>query len=396
MTKQIAAHVFSSTNTFIKVWPAFSFSGFVKEINGGLGECVIDLPKAFDYDGNDVTLGNHVELRVSDTDTASLPQGAKVVYRGYISLIEREFLGERSLLRVHLLGYYTRLALDVLKSGSNTTLFSATTGLSTSSGSLDDLDIGSLVRAVADRWIAESGDARMHYNTASVPSVGTNATYIFERMTYRDALEKLRAMAPAGTFYYVNADGLLSFGPKPTVPTHRFTFGRHFTSVRLQQSLEKVRNVYLSWNGKQSPGDVYKGYEDSPSIGSYGRRAAVQDNYGITDTATADLTGAQFLQNSRLPDVSVEVEIIDSNADARGYDIESIEPGHTCSLYGFSAGAGALFTDNMLISRVQYFPDRVVLTVEISKSGLVDIQERQGRKIDEVSSGGLQVPTSYT
>jgi hypothetical protein len=50
----------------------------------------------------------------------------------------------------------------------------------------------------------------------------------------------------------------------------------------------------------------------------------------------------------------------------------------------------------MLITRVQYSLDRVELDVELSPSGIVDVQRLQGQRINDIASGGLGVPESYS
>ena len=52
--------------------------------------------------------------------------------------------------------------------------------------------------------------------------------------------------------------------------------------------------------------------------------------------------------------------------------------------------------DNMLITRVRYALDSVEIEVELTKSGLVDVQARQSRDIADTGSGGLGVPATYS
>ena len=158
---------------------------------------------------------------------------ARIVYKGYISLIERAVSGTSESVTVHLLGYYTRLALDVLKNSAQTTLYSHnTTGLTTTSGSMAAADIGLMVRAVIDRYRAETTDPKIFYvGTTDIPNTGTTATYAFEQKTYREALDKLKDMAPADVYWYVNEAGRLTFKAIPSTPTHTFIFGKHFSAL---------------------------------------------------------------------------------------------------------------------------------------------------------------------
>ncbi len=81
---------------------------------------------------------------------------------------------------------------------------------------------------------------------------------------------------------------------------------------------------------------------------------------------------------------------------ATGTDIEDIHPGDTCRFLGFSSNLSDIFRDNMLITRVSYTLDSVEIEVELNKSGLLDVQARQGRAISDIGNGGLGIPESYT
>jgi hypothetical protein len=399
--KKIRARVCLPSGQYLATWTDFTFGGFTKELNAGPGECVLTLARPFDYDKNDVAEGNDVEIIVSDADTTdsfgdSDNFSARTVYRGYISLVERNLNGADESIKITLLGYYTRLALDILKSASQTTLYShATSGLTTTSASQGAADIGLMMRTVIDRYQAETGDLRIFYIKTDIPDTGTTATFSFEQKTYRNAIDDLKQLSPADVYWYVDETGRVSFKTKPAKPTHRFVFGKHFIDVDVTRSLETVRNVLLLWNGDTSS-PIYKHYEDAASIALYGRRTAAFNNYGVDDANAADLIGAKFLAENSVPETKVVCEIADNNGGEEGYDIETIQPGDTCSFVGFSSGLADIFRDNMLITKVTYALDKVQVEVEIVKSTLVDFQTRNSRQIADISNGGLGVPATYS
>ena len=399
MRERIQAIVSNPDGTYIDTWDPFRFDGFSAEINGGPGECVIRLSLPFDYAGKDVLEGNSIELRVSDADAASYPgiDATIVLYRGYISFVERDVQENAEGITVHLLGHYTRLGVDVLKSGSQTTLYSeSSAGLTTTSGSQTASDIGKMVRAVMDRYIAETTNPQLSYDASDIPDTGTTATFRFERTTYRQALDSLLLLAPYGTYYYVNELGKLKFGQKPSTPTHRFVFGKHFNRATITRSLETLRNFVLVWNGDNgSP--IYKHYQDDDSIALYGRRVATINAYGIDSSDAADLMGAQFIAANKTPEVRVRATIIDNNPDSDlGYDIETIRPGDTCSFHNFNTDLAPIFQENMLITKVDYTLDKAIIEVEVTRSGLLDFQARQSRDIGELTSGGLGILPTYS
>lgn len=402
MAKSVIIHVNNPvTGAYIGNWANFSFQGFTKEIDSGPSECIVVLDKTFGSIDTTVVEGNDVEIRIEDADTIAsgmngTDMSSRIIYNGYISLIERDASPQSEKVTVHMLGYYTRLGLDVLKNGSQTTLYSYASGLTVTAGSQAACDIGLMARAVIDRFRSENS-TKLWYDTDRIPLTSTTATYAFEQVTYRQALDTLRRMAPAGTFYYISETGEVVFKTKPTTPTHKFVYGRHFTDVHVERSLEKVRNALLVWNGETGGSKVYKHYEDADSITLYGRRAETYSDYGIDNVDGADLIGARFLAENKTPPVRVICTIADNNGPAGfGYDIESIQPGDTCSFYGFSQGFDFIFQDNMLIRRVNYRLDSAEIEVEVVKSGLQDFQDQQGTEIAKIQSGGLRVPESYT
>jgi hypothetical protein len=395
--KHVFARVSRSNGERITDWHNIRFDGFTKALNAGLGQCVFELGVAFDYDSHDLRVGNDVEIIVSDGDTTGPGHdggGTRIVYKGYISLIERVVDSSTEKAIVHLLGYYTLLALDVLKNSTQTTLYSAAAGLTTASGSQAAADVGLIMRAVIDRYRAENTDPKLFYNGENdIPDTGVTVTYTFQRKTYRNALDSLKAMAPEGVYWYVDETGRVTFKEKPAAATHTFVFGKHFTTVRVEESLEKVRNFALVWDGDT----LHNHYQDDASIATYGRRAELINDYGVANTNAADELGAKFLAEARNPSLRVICTIVDNAGGAHGYDIESIQPGDTCKFVNFSSsGLSDAFHDNMLITSVDYSLDRAIIEIEIIRSGLLDRQAKQTRDINDIASGGLGVPTTYS
>lgn len=407
--KQITAMVSDQSGTKIADWSGFGLHAISKELNAGPGECVITLPIAFDYDGLDLVIGNDVEVHVADVDTTGAGNfsgfGTKMIYKGYISLIERDIEGTKETVTVHMLGYYTLLGVDLLKNGTQTTLYSnSTSGLTTASASQNAADIGAMVRAVIDRYRSETTSPKIYYvgtsnSTDDIPNTGTTATYAFEQQTYRQALDQLKRMAPAGTYWYCDERGRFTFKATPSSAVHAFTFGVHFSKVHVEHNAESIRNFYLVWNGENGVSQVYKHYQDDASVAIYGRRIQTENDYGIDNENGADLKGAKFLAENKKPAVKVVCRIIDNNGGT-GYDIESISPGDTCVFRGFEKeqafGMSDIFGDNMLITKVTYTPEYVDIEVEVVKSGLQEFQDQQGQEIAQLQAGGLSVPTIYS
>lgn len=403
--KNFIALVSLANGTYLSTWSDFTFETFSLNINGGLGECVLKMARKFDASGNDMLLGNVVELRVTDKDTVTkLGAGASMtIYKGYISMIEREANGAQESISIHLLGFYSLLSMDILKSGANTNLYSDTTSglVTTSSGTPPTgtaADIALMARAVIDRYRAETTNPQINYDVADVPLTSTTGTYRMSQKTYSDALNLLRKLAPLKTYFFIGADGLLKFKTGNTTPDHRFVIGKHISRIHAQSNIETMRNALLVWNGLAiASGGFYKHYEDADSIATYGRRCATVYDTGIQSQAAEDLLGQKFIDENKAPEVKISATIIDNNGETNlGYDIESVLPGHTCSFSGFNVSLNEIFPYTMLITRVTYRLDSIDIEAEIVHSNLQDIQFKNTQDISEISTGGSGIPDNYS
>jgi hypothetical protein len=393
--KTVYARVSSPAGTWLKNWFDIDYRGYSATLNGGPGECIIRLAKAFDYDGSELREGNDVEIVLKDIDTVASddPASVRIIYKGYISMIERDLDATAETITVHLLGYYTLLSLDVLRSSATTTLYSnSTSGLVTSSGSQNAADIGHMVRSTIDAFNAVS-PGRIYYVASDVPDTGTTATYTFTQKTYREAIDILKDLAPANVYWRVDETGKLTFGTIPTTPSHTFIFGRNVSKVHVEKSLETTRNIALIDNG--SGGGLYYHYQDDPSITAYGHRVERIHDYSLAALGALNAAGAKFLAENKDASVKVVATIIDNNAgDYFGTDIEDIAPGDTCRFVGFSSSLSDIFRDNMLITAVHYSLDSVQIEVELVKSGLLEAQQRQGKQINNLNDSNT--PATYS
>jgi hypothetical protein len=395
MKKNISIKVYTPQNNFLKEWKNFSFQGFNKQINAGVGECIITLFEKFDYSGGELTEGNLVTITIADKDTLSANYGALIIYQGYISFYEPDADGKQESITVHLLGHYTKLAADILKNAANTTMYTdstGTNGLKITAGATA-ADVGNIVGAILDRYAAETVNPKV--GTFTIPIVGQNLNYIFTQKTYREALDIALSSCPSGYFYYIDAYGGFTLKTQNTVPTHTFVLEKNISNIHVGHSMENIRNVILFWDGAS----IYKKYEDAASIAQYGRRVQCITDTGIQDATSMDNIAAKYLLEHKDPDIKVVCIIPDNNLDftgglQKGYDIESIEPGDTCRFLGFNDAVAFIFRDNMLITEVQYSLGSVTITIENFKTDIVTQAKRLQDQIASIVTAG--VPNSYT
>jgi hypothetical protein len=394
--KNVAIKVYLPDGTFIKILENVKFEGFTKEINAGLGSCILEIGEAFDYTGREISLGNIVEVLISDKDTVSLDDGYVLVYTGYISKYSPYISGGKEGIRVELLGHYTKLSLDILKNGTQTSLYTKTTdGLTTTLADISSAEIVDVIKAIIARYIAETGGKMLYSGNTITANAGVSVEYTFESKTYRESLDKLLSMTPANWYWYFDENFNFYFREKATTPKHTFIVGKHFENLTVEQDMEKVRNLFLLWNGEDGTSKIYKLYTGTSSIGIYGRRLESFYDYSIGDETTADAIGNKFINEAGEQEIKVICDIIDNNeSDNRGYDIESIQPGDTCRFVGFNEAFADIFRDNMMISKVVYSLNKVELTIEISKGGLTEWQSQTSKKVDDLTF--VNMPETYT
>jgi hypothetical protein len=382
--KQLFVDVYDpATGLKITSWLTANLNQFTKNINSGLSECILELPYNFDYAGADIAEGNEVKISISDNDTGGGVQ--RLIYWGYISMIEGMISDRQETMKVHLLGFQTMLALDIVRNSLDTTItFTA-------------VDIGTIIRTIIDYFKIANPLSKLSYTALTIPTVGQVITYTLYRTFYQDALDRVRAVAPPNYYFYIDENNVVNFKAKPTTPTHTFVLGKHFTSVQAQRGVEKIRNSLLLWNGLIGGSQIYKRYEDAGSIALYGRRTKIVDDNGVGNIATANMLAANFLTENKDPEIVLTVEIIDNteNTDGKGYDIESIQPGDTCSFIGFSeAFASRYLSANMLITSVVYTLDKVTLTIDPRNLGIVDWQDQTAKNALQNKSD--DTPVTYT
>lgn len=383
LQKMVEMKSYSPSGSFIGIIQNSDIVSFTNSLNSGFGECVVTVSERFDSGRNDIQLGNRVDIFVSDRNTAGVDQTYVRIYSGYISSVEPEVGDSAEKITIRLLGFQTRLGLDVLKNGTRTFLGTKTTdGLQTDETSATPADIGAVVRAIVNRYVAETDSSFISpSDTDNIPDIGESMTYSFNEKTYAEAIEKCRSVSPSGTYWRVDADGVVHFGSSHV--EHKIFFGKHCSNLFIKKNIEQVRNVLLV--SAPSAGPLFKSYSDEGSIERYGRRIERMSDTGIVDSATADLVAQRFLEDNADPIVRIECDIIDDSF-ADGYDIESLSPGDSVTFFNLSSDISSALKENMIITNIVYSFSQARITVEPSRSGILDIQERLKRNVIESQS----------
>jgi hypothetical protein len=221
-----------------------------------------------------------------------------------------------------------------------------------------------LLQEISDFLLLETGDKVILEEYSTIDDTGTSKDYIFQAQFYNNVIDIIKSLAPANWWWYVGADNLIHFHAKPSTPTHKFVYGRHFKKIEVFKNMEQIKNSYLLKGGSDDL-FIHKHYKDQDSIDDYDRRTYKKVDSRITNIDTADSWADAFLEGRKDPIIKTVVEIADNNFDAiNGYDIDSIEPGDTCEFKNLNEATSRTFGSNMVITKVDYTPEAVRLEIE--------------------------------
>jgi len=371
--KSVTIKVYRNNGDFLKIWSNAKFVSFEKKINGGLGPCQIELGEEFNYDGDDLKLNNEIQIFITDEDTVGQDVEAKRIYSGYISSYIPWVDGAKEGIIVNLLGYYTKLSQDVYITGTTTTKsYTAAT------------DFGAMFRDFIDQYITNNSGTRLKYTANDIELTSDTGKAEFEMLTYREAINKIVSMSPSNWWWYVGALNVVEFHSKPSTVTHNFIMGKHFKSIRVERSMERMKNSMLIWEARN--GGNMNLREDTLSVATYGRRTSKRVVQAVGDESTQNKIADGYYAENKDPSLRVIIDIFDNNESTDfGYDIESIEPGHTCSLKGFDDRFSDIFEENMLITEVLYSLNKVTIVIEpFIKTGVATRQEEIMEFVDEL------------
>lgn len=336
---------------------------FSKTINGGVGAASFQLALPFDNIDGLVDIGNEIQVWVVDRDS---PAGVKV-YSGFINEFKPYATGSGEGVEVVAYGYVTRASYSLLRSTNDFSI------------SYSSQDPSAIFEDLIDKYRAGVLEERGNYSADSVEIVGTNVSTSFNAVRYSDALQVVQRLAGVTWYWYWDANNLIHFKQYPSTPTHLLTFGKEVVSLELNTSASQMVNNILFWNGLVSsdPNYIYELYRDSASETEYWHRmeVVVDERYTVQASAQRDMTAR--IDRFKEPVRTLQLRVTDNNF-GDGYDIESIEPGHTIRV--LNLGFDTPLAENMLVSKVVYnagYIDIIVDDIELLTARVLNSLQKQ-------------------
>lgn len=298
-------------------FPVYEFSEFSSTINSGLSDATLVLPRKFDNfgRGGEVDYNNKFEVICYDKEN----RDGQLIYTGYQLGDVAQASGNGQQVTVNLAGYITKLTRDYVQNNLGQFKFTYTSA-----------EIGVQIENILDDFKAQNPLINIDYTAESIQDSGVSRTFDVSTTQYLDAINAVAKLAGAGWYYYLDADNIFNFKQISTTAKHFFTFKKDIASLKIDRSIANTYNEILF-----AAGTTGYSASDTASQIEYGRLVqAKQDNRYSNPTSINDFN-SQFIEVNKDPFISLTLEIIDSNYNTRGYDIESIQVGDTFSLRNY-------------------------------------------------------------
>ena len=329
---------------------------FSSQINGGYGECILDLDVAFDSfsEGTNINFMNIVKIYAVDTTNVR----GRLIYTGFISKYT-PYIDSKSEegVRVTVLGMVSALALSYYKNGTN---FAVT------HSAQDPETIG---RAIVDHYNTIYSGSLLTYDGDSTDAVGATVSFVFTDQKWIDALKKTGELAGTDWWWKIDETGKYWLKAKPSAATHVFTIGRDIVTIEATKDSEKVVNDVQV----RRTGGTATDYSDATSQVTYGKRTKILSDTSMSDVTTANQRGNKEIADFK--DSKVKATVTVNNT----YDIESVKVGETCRISSYDY-ANTFFGTNMFIAAVHYSADSI--RIELEQQGV-----QFGKELDTFVNG---------
>lgn len=179
-------------------------------------------------------------------------------------------------------------------------------------------------------------------------ATGLSLTYTFVVSFIYDALKKIIELCPTGYYAYVDlGTAEIDIKATPTTPDFTVVRGRHINELNLVLSSEQVKNYLLLSGGETAGVNLYRQYQDTESVATYGLRTGTKSDNRITIAATADAIGNTFIEENAGEIQQTTLSVLNDHMD-----ITLLTPGKTIGFKNFGN-----FIDDMVLQIVRREPN---------------------------------------
>lgn len=375
--KEAFVKIYDSAGNFKDLFTNFAFTGFNASLNGGLGELNVQVPFKFDTYQESLTEGDEIRVFVADDQD----QNGKRVYSGLIDLVNATASDQENV-TITASGYISQMALDLHEDNQNISFRYPVRELSTT------------IKGILDNFNSNNPQAKVDYTADSVTNTGVSRSYKSYAQSPLDAINGVMEMAPANYFYYIDENNTFNLQPIATTPDHLFFVGVDVASITLNRSLRETRNGILFSNGLSSDDPNHALYfaSDTTSTNAYGRRIEILRDSRFTNLSSIQEATQRKLDNFKEVFNTITLRIIDDGT-SNTTNIKNLKPGDTCKVLNIESGN--VFTDNMLVTSVNYAIDYADITILDTITYIERSIENQRNQMDLIMFQE-NLPESYT
>ena len=338
--KEYMIKLYDQHLNFVKVCPVSIVTNdisFSESINAGQGELTLNLNLPIDT--NYFENVKYIKVFVNDS------QGLEdhLIYSGYLSKYVRIYSNNRENIQAHFLSLFSLFNEIYYKQGGETTF-------------RKKWDPAEILKDIVNQ-VKEAYPNLFSYTAESIVNYGQSVELEIKDKKCGDLIAEI----VSGTNYrfFVWADGIIQYKPKPSQISHYFTYERDVKALTIPTDFEQVVNAvrvqywYIGWPHSW----ITQFAENAESIQKFWRKEITIVNQSLHWEASANLYRDQYLlQNSKgKQNISLTVNSM--------YQLEKIHPGDLIKIRNLGVEVSGL-----QVSSVSYSYEQAVLKLEYTTS----------------------------
>nr|DAE92677.1 MAG TPA: hypothetical protein [Caudovirales sp. gcode 4] len=338
--KEYMIKLYDQHLNFVKVCPVSIVTNdisFSESINAGQGELTLNLNLPIDT--NYFENVKYIKVFVNDS------QGLEdhLIYSWYLSKYVRIYSNNRENIQAHFLSLFSLFNEIYYKQGGETTF-------------RKNADPAVILREIVDQ-VSAAYPGLFSYTAESIVNYGQSVELEIKDKKCGDLIAEI----VSGTNYrfFVWADGIIQYKPKPSHISHYFTYERDVKALTIPIDFEQVVNAvrvqywYIGWPHSW----ITQFAENAESIQKFWRKEITIVNQSLHWEASANLYRDQYLlQNSKgKQNISLTVNSM--------YQLEKIHPWDLIKIRNLGVEVSGL-----QVSSVSYSYEQAVLKLEYTTS----------------------------